>query len=302
MPGPIEVIINTNSGSVIEGDTKLLLAEAFAAHGVEVKIHFAKGGDEIEALAKQAADSDAEIIVAGGGDGTISTVAAEVLKANKTLGVLPLGTLNNFSKDLQIPQDLFEAVRVIAEGHARQVDVGEVNEHLFINNSSIGLYPNIVRRRERQQRLGRGKWMAALWATLRMFRLSPFLKVRIKVGDKTFLRKTPFVFVGNNEYEMDLYKIGRRVEMDGGELSVYFLHRGGRRGVVLLLFRTVFGMVKQWKDFEAVKTEETVIHTRRKRLHVAFDGEVRILESPLHYRIHPKALTVIVPRAEDPAG
>ncbi len=302
MPGPIEVIINTNSGSVIEGDTELLLAEAFAAHGVEVKIHFAKGGDEIEALAKQAADSDAEIIVAGGGDGTISTVAAEVLKANKTLGVLPLGTLNNFSKDLQIPQDLFEAVRVIAEGHARQVDVGEVNEHLFINNSSIGLYPNIVRRRERQQRLGRGKWMAALWATLRMFRLSPFLKVRIKVGDKTFLRKTPFVFVGNNEYEMDLYKIGRRVEMDGGELSVYFLHRGGRRGVVLLLFRTVFGMVKQWKDFEAVKTEETVIHTRRKRLHVAFDGEVRILESPLHYRIHPKALTVIVPRAEDPAG
>lgn len=302
MPGPIEVIINTNSGSVIEGDTELLLAEAFAAHGVEVKIHFAKGGDEIEALAKQAADSDAEIIVAGGGDGTISTVAAEVLKANKTLGVLPLGTLNNFSKDLQIPQDLFEAVRVIAEGHARQVDVGEVNEHLFINNSSIGLYPNIVRRRERQQRLGRGKWMAALWATLRMFRLSPFLKVRIKVGDKTFLRKTPFVFVGNNEYEMDLYKIGRRVEMDGGELSVYFLHRGGRRGVVLLLFRTVFGMVKQWKDFEAVKTEETVIHTRRKRLHVAFDGEVRILESPLHYRIHQKALTVIVPRAEDPAG
>lgn len=298
MSGPIEVIINANSGSVIEGDTEMCLAEAFAAHGIGVNIHFAKDGDEIEALAKRAAQSGAEIIVAGGGDGTISTVAAEVLKANKTLGVLPLGTLNNFSKDLEIPQDLSEAVRVIAEGHTKKIDVGEVNEQLFINNSSIGLYPNIVRTREKQQRLGRGKWLAALWATLRMFRFSPFLKVRIKIGDRAFLRKTPFVFVGNNEYEMDLYKIGRRVELDGGELSVYFLHRGGRWGVIVLLIRTVFGVVKQWKDFEAVKTEETVIHTRRKRLHVAFDGEVRVLESPLLYRILPKALTVIVPKKE----
>ena len=301
MPGPIEVIINANSGGVIEGDTEVLLVEAFAAHGIDVKIHLANGGSEINKLARLAAESDAEIIVAGGGDGTISTIAAEVVRSKKTLGVLPLGTLNNFSKDLLIPQDLAEAVRIIAEGYTCLIDVGEVNEHIFINNSSIGLYPNIIRRRERQQRLGRGKWVAALWATLRMFRLSPFLKVRIKVGDMVFLRKTPFVFVGNNEYDMDLYKIGRRVEMDGGALSVYFLHRGGRWGVILLLFRTVFGMVKQWKDFEAVKTEETEIHTRRKRLHVAFDGEVRILESPLRYRIHPKALTVIVPKPETPS-
>ncbi len=296
MPGPIEVIINASSGSVIEGDTKAALAEAFAAHGIDANIRFAKDGAEIESLAKQAAQRDAEIIVAGGGDGTVSTVAAEVVRSKKILGVLPLGTLNNFSKDLQIPQDLSDAVRVIAEGHKRQIDVGEVNDNLFINNSSIGLYPKIVRGRVRQERLGRGKWIAALWATLRMFRLSPFLKVHITIEDKAFLRKTPFVFVGNNEYEMDLYKIGRRVELDGGELSVYFLHRGGRWGVILLLIRTMLGTVKQWKDFEAVRTMETVIHTRRKRLHVAFDGEVRILESPLHYRIHPKALTVIVPK------
>ena len=300
MPDPIEVIINANSGGVVKVDTEVLLAEVFASHGIEANIHFAKNGSEIESLAKRAALSSADIIVAGGGDGTISTVAAEVLKANKTLGVLPLGTLNNFSKDLEIPQDLSEAVRIIAEGHKRRIDVGEVNEHLFINNSSIGLYPNIVRTREKQQRLGRGKWLAALWATLRMFRFSPFLRVRIKIGENEFLRKTPFVFVGNNEYEMDLYKIGRRVELDGGELSVYFLHRGGRWGVILLLFRTIFGMVKQWKDFEVVKTEETIIHTRRKRLHVAFDGEVRILESPLHYRILAKALTVIVPKPDTP--
>lgn len=298
MRSPIEVIVNAGSGSVSEGETESLVTEAFAEYGIDANFHFAKSGGDIEEMAKCAAASGADIIVAGGGDGTISTVAGEAVRSNKILGVLPLGTLNNFSKDLQIPQTLADAVRVIAEGHTRQVDVGEVNEHLFINNSSIGLYPHIVRRREWQQRLGRGKWTSAMWATLRMFRLSPFLKVRIMVGDRTFLRKTPFVFVGNNEYEMDLYKIGRRTEMDGGDLNVYFLHRGGRLGVISLLFRTVFGNVKQWKDFEAIKVGETVIQTRRKRLHVAFDGEVRVLESPLNYRIRKKALTVIVPKPE----
>ena len=151
MPGPIEVIINANSGGVVEGNTDLLIAEAFAARNVDVKIHFAKGGDEIDKLAKRAAESDAEIIVAGGGDGTISAVASEAVRSKKTLGVLPLGTLNNFSKDLQSPQDLSEAVRVIAEGHTRVIDVGEVNENIFINNSSIGLYPRIVKKREQNQ-------------------------------------------------------------------------------------------------------------------------------------------------------
>ena len=128
-----------------------------------------------------------------------------------------------------------------------------------------------------------------------MFRLSPFLKVRIEVDGKSFLRKTPFVFVGNNEYEMDLYNIGRRVALDEGELSVYFLHRGGRWGVVLLLYHTLLGQLRQWKDFEEVNTAEITIQTRRKKLHVALDGEVRTMNTPLVYKTRPAALRVLVP-------
>ena len=294
MARPIEVIINSGSGSVLGEETATSLRARFIAHGIPANVHLAATGGEIERLARHAVE-DADTIVAGGGDGTISTVAQQVAKAGKTLGVLPLGTLNNFSKDLEIPQTIAEAVRTIAAGEVRTIDLAEVNGRIFINNSSIGLYPKIVLRRVEQQRLGRGKWNAAFWAALQMFRLSPFLKVRIELNGRSFLRKTPFVFVGNNEYEMDLYNIGRRVALDDGELSVYFLHRGGRWGVTLLLFHTLFGGLRQWKDFEEVSTNEVTIQTRRKKLDVAFDGEVQRMATPLHYRILPKALRVIVP-------
>ena len=291
---PIEVIVNAGSGSVLGEETSRSLRDRFIAHGLRANVHLAQSGTDIEYLAKQAA-ATADVIVAGGGDGTISTVAAEVSKAGKILGVLPLGTLNNFSKDLAIPQDLTAAVKTIATGNVRVIDLAEVNGRPFINNSSIGLYPRIVLRRVEHQRLGRGKWNAAFWAALQMFRLSPFLKVRIEVDGKSFLRKTPFVFVGNNEYEMDLYNIGRRVALDEGELSVYFLHRGGRWGVVLLLYHTLLGQLRQWKDFEEVNTAEITIQTRRKKLHVALDGEVRTMNTPLVYKTRPAALRVLVP-------
>jgi YegS/Rv2252/BmrU family lipid kinase len=294
MARPIEVIINAGSGSVLGEETAQRLRDRFIEQGVPANVHFASSGGEVESLAKRAVEH-ADIVVAGGGDGTISTVAVEVARAGKTLGVLPLGTLNNFSKDLGIPQDLSGAVETIAAGESKLIDLAEVNGRVFVNNSSIGLYPKIVLRRVEQQRLGRGKWSAALWAALQMFRLSPFLKVRIEIAGKTFLRKTPFVFVGNNEYEMDLYNIGRRVSLDEGALSVYFLHRGGRWGVVLLLVHTLFGRLRQWKDFEEVSTDEITIQTRRKKLHVALDGEVREMQTPLCYRIRPGALKVIVP-------
>ncbi|HVF30965.1 MAG TPA: diacylglycerol kinase family protein [Pyrinomonadaceae bacterium] len=294
MRQPIEVIINSGSGSVLGEETSKSLRDRFIAHGIPARVHLAESGAEIERLAKEAVEK-AEIVVAGGGDGTISTVASEVSKLGRTLGVLPLGTLNNFSKDLGIPQTLSGAVHTIAQGEVKTIDLAEVNGRIFINNSSIGLYPKIVLRRVEQQRLGRGKWNAAFWAALQMFRLSPFLKVRIEVNGKAFLRKTPFVFVGNNEYEMDFYNIGRRVALDAGELSVYFLHRGGRWGVAMLLVHTLFGGLRQWKDFEEVSTAEVTIQTRRKNLDVALDGEVRRMRTPLQYRTLPGALKVIVP-------
>ena len=294
----VDVIVNSSSGLGASDEMHQLLQDEFAKYDLDTRFHFGRNGIEILEMASEAGQSDSDTIVAGGGDGTISGVAFQAYKFAKTLGVIPMGTLNNFSKDLGIPQTITDAIRVIARGETACIDIARVNGRYFINNSSIGLYPRMVKKRVQQQRLGYGKWQAAFWAALRMFRLSPFLKVRIELDGKTFLRKTPFVFVGNNEYEMELYNIGRRPRLDAGKLSVYFLHRGGRWGITLLLLHTLTGRLRQWRDFEEVMTDSVTIQTRRKRLPVAFDGEVELMPTPLEYKIVPDALTVIVPRQE----
>jgi diacylglycerol kinase family enzyme len=298
MARSVEVILNAGSGSVLGAETKQGLSDRFLERGVRARVHLAGTGAEVELLAREAADGDAEVIVAAGGDGTISSVAKEVYRAGKVLGIIPLGTLNNLSKDLGIPQSVGEAVDTIKNRHIAEIDLAEVNGRIFLNNSSIGLYPRMVKHRVEQQRLGYGKWRAAFWAWLRIFRISPFLDVNIKVDNKEFRRKLPFVFVGNNEYEMDLYNIGRRPRLDAGKLSIYFIHSGGRWGVTILLFHTLTGRLRQWRDFEEVSSEEVTIGSRKKRLLVAFDGEVAVMETPLRYRSLAKALKVIVPNDE----
>lgn len=295
MSAAIEVIINAGSGSVECEIIERQLSELFEQDGVKANIHLAKSGAEIIYLAKKAVDSETKIIVAGGGDGTISAVASEIVGTAKMLGVLPLGTLNNFSKDLRIPQNIEEAVKIIAAGNVKQIDTGSVNGRIFVNNSSIGLYPQIVKRREKRQRLGYGKWRAAFWAALKILRRSPFFAVRLQSERGVRIVKTPFVFVGNNSYEMDFFKIGRRSKLDDGKLSIYFLHRSGRRGLFLLAIRTIFGRLRQTQDFEEINLEEITFETKKKRLLVAFDGEVATLETPLRYKINPKSLRVLAP-------
>src|SRR5580765_4312923 len=212
MRARVVVIVNNGAGSVGSDSQSDLIREAFADAGIDARIFTVEPDNDLEKLAAEAVQSDVECIVAAGGDGTISGIANHLIGTQKTLGVLPFGTLNHFSKDLQIPQDLVEAIRVVADGIVREVDVGEVNGHYFINNSSIGLYPRIVRKRKQQERLGRGKWWAAAWAAWRFMWVSPFLRVKLELEDDQLRRKTPFVFVGNNEYEMDLYNIGSRLK------------------------------------------------------------------------------------------
>ncbi len=301
MFSPIKIIINRGSGKNHNADhLKIELVGLFAAYKLKAEIFIAESGDEIFEFTEKAVQSDAEIIVAGGGDGTISAVAGKLVGTKKTLGILPFGTLNNFSKDLKIPQDLPEAVRVIAENHTKEIDVGEVNGRIFINNSSIGLYPHIVKYRETQQeKLGRGKWSAAFWAALKILRQHPFVTVKLKNSSGEKITKTPFVFVGNGEYAMDFFNIGRRERIDNGILSVYFLHKSGRRGLFALVLRLVFGRLRQAKDFEAIDVGEITIQTKKKQILVAFDGEVETMKSPLCYRVHPLALRVIVPQADN---
>jgi diacylglycerol kinase family enzyme len=297
----IEVIVNASSGTGENSALEKRLNHLFGRDGVVAHVALAQSGNEIVALAKRAALSDADIVVAGGGDGTVNSVTSQLLNTKKTLGVLPLGTMNHFAKDLHIPVELEAAVETIIEGHVAKVDLGEVNGHIFVNNSSLGLYPSIVREREKQQRLGSGKWPAYVWAAVAVLRRYPFLDIRLDVDGKALSSRTPFVFIGNNEYEMETLNIGGRSCLDAGELSLYATNRTGRLGLIRLALRALFGGLRQEKDFLAMCTKEIWIGTKHKRLRVALDGEVTVMAPPLHYRVLPGKLRVLAPANSQPS-
>jgi YegS/Rv2252/BmrU family lipid kinase len=291
----IEVIINVGSGADDKKEMREKVAANFAASGRKANISLARTGAEVVELARRAAQMQADIIVAGGGDGTINAVASELIGTDKSFGVLPLGTLNHFAKDLNIPVDIEAAVRTIVSGHTTQVDVGQVNGRIFLNNSSLGLYPRLVHEREKQQRLGLRKWTAFFWAAVAVLRRYPFLDVKLSVEGKDFSCRSPLVFIGNNEYEMESLDVGARACLNSGNLSLYMTRDTGRLGLVRLAFRALFGGLREDRDFTALCSKEIWIETRHRRLRVALDGEVTVLEPPLHYQIRPLSLRVIVP-------
>jgi len=291
----IEVIINVGSGADDKKEMREKVAANFAASGLQANISLARTGAEVVELARRAARMQADIIVAGGGDGTINAVASELVGTDKAFGVLPLGTLNHFAKDLNIPVDIEAAVRTIVSGYTTQVDVGQVNGRIFLNNSSLGLYPRLVHEREKQQRQGLRKWTAFFWAAIAVLRRYPFLDVKLSVEGKDFSCRSPLVFIGNNEYEMESLDVGARSCLNSGNLSLYMTRDTGRLGLVRLAFRALFGGLRDDRDFTALCSKEIWIETRHRRLRVALDGEVTVMEPPLHYQIRPLSLRVIVP-------
>lgn len=294
----IIALINAKAGSLASTpnlDQTEHIREAFAAEKIEADVR-AIQGHQIAQAAKEALSQSPQAIVAGGGDGTISGVAGALAHSNIPLGVLPLGTLNHFARDLGIPTSIEGAAKVIAANRITTIDLATVNDRIFINNSSIGLYPQVVRDRDQQRlRLGRGKLLATLIATLNAVRRFPVLHVRVGIENKSVLRRTPFVFVGNNRYEMSLMSVRGRQRFDEGLLSLYATNRTGRFGMLRLALRALFGRLEQAKDFESVYLPELWIETGKRRLHIALDGEVENMSPPLHYRSLPGALRVFAP-------
>jgi diacylglycerol kinase family enzyme len=300
MPRPIPVILNTGAGTASErGEPAARIREAFAAAGLEIQV---MPGEDISLLARRAAREGHDIVVAAGGDGTVNAVATHVAGTKSALAVVPMGTLNHFARDAGIPLDIEGAVRIIAANHRERVDVGAVNGRIFVNNSSIGLYPTMVIRRENRRRQGSGKWTALFWASLTVLRRHPMLDLTLKANGSVTHQRTPLVFIGNNEYMVEGLEAGKRSGMQDGKLAIYVTRRHGRRGLLALGLRSLFGSLRDAMDLEAFTAADVTIATRRRHLAVATDGEVSVMETPLRYENRPGALEVVVPPPGDEAA
>lgn len=296
-PRRIAAIINTGAGSVLAADLEAEgLCRLFEEAGVEAEVHFVPG-DRIVTTARAALASGAEALVAGGGDGTIRSVAGVLVGGDVPLGVLPLGTLNHFARDLGIPVDVPAAVRLIADGVPRALDVGEVNGEIFVNNSVLGLYPPVVQVRDQErQEKNRNKWLATVSAFWKILPRHPLLHIRVKADGLIVDHQSRFVFVGNNEYEMSAFTYGARSRFDSGDLYLYIAKSRTRLGLVGLGLLSLFHDLKWTDRFDRFSLPEFTIETRKKAVPVYLDGEVVLLNPPLRYRNRAHALRVVLSR------
>jgi diacylglycerol kinase family enzyme len=291
---PLLCLLNGSAGSDSAEARCEELGRAFAALDCAVEIVLVHDGEPIAGPARKAVARGEALVIAGGGDGTISAMANALAGTRTALAVLPLGTLNHFAKDLGIPLELEAAVANVVNGAMRAVDVAEVNGRVFINNSSIGLYPAIVREREILQKDGRSKWIAFAQALVGVLKRTRSFRVRLKSTVESVNTRTEFVFVGNNAYDLAPPHIGGRNRLDEGVLWVWRLPHTGRFHAVIAALRALFKGRKSKMPL-AFTASELSIAMRRKHIDVALDGEVIAMQTPLRYRARPQSLRVIVP-------
>lgn len=284
----------TGRGQEVESEITRLAGE----RGVGVAIVNAGGGIDLVEFARQAIGKHCPAsVIACGGDGTVNAIARLLAGGDIPLGVLPLGTFNHFAKDAGIPLDMPAAIETVLSGHAVAIDLGEVNGRIFLNNSSIGVYPRLVRYRNAERKRGRNKWLAFVMAIAAVARRHGLFDVSLALdGERHLSRHTAFVFLGNNEYEKAGLNIGGRRCLDGGRLWPCLPRLGGRKSLLRIAFLALIGQLGE-ADVECVTAEAVTISTRKRRLDVAIDGEVTRLDGPLSYRIRRQALKVILPGA-----
>ncbi|WP_437609435.1 diacylglycerol kinase family protein [Sorangium sp. So ce834] len=291
------VLLNCSSRSNRAAEQRARLGELLKATGFDADLLCAEKTRHTGELARYAAREPYDLVVAAGGDGTVSTVAAAITGTDKTLGVLPLGTVNHFAKYLGVPLTLEGAVRTLAEGRRARVDVGEVNGRVFVNNSTLGIYPGIVRDREAlRKRSGLNKWVALSLATVSGIRRHERVRLRLFLDGQELQLDTPFVFVANNDFKLGDVDLARQHPPGSGELGVCVAHAESRLSSVRLIASALAGRIQKASDFSILRTTELRVEAPgRRRLHVAADGEVLKMEPPLCYRTRPEALRVIVP-------
>ena len=291
----ITVLINRGGGAVA-ADPSLAgkAGKALASAGIDADIELVAGGD-YAVRCREIAERGDELLIVGGGDGTVSAAASGLIGTETLLGILPLGTLNHFARDLGIPTGLEQAAKLIASRTERRVDVGEMNGRVFINNSAIGLYPLMVIDRDLQRkRLGRSKRLAMIVASLRTLIRFNHQRLTLTVNEERTGRiDTPLLFVGNNDYRIDLRAAGTRNRLDAGVLCVMVMRKKTRRGMIAASIRALFDRTKAEDMVQLDHVERLSVASQRKELAISLDGEVVRATPPLEYQIRKKALRVI---------
>jgi diacylglycerol kinase family enzyme len=298
--GPITVIFNAGAGANDNVAARRVLEEALGGAGRGYQIVEPSSPETLDRLCERIAPrvaGEGGMLVAAGGDGTVSTVAAVACAHRLPLGVLPLGTFNYFARDNGVPTDVEVAARTLIGGRIATVGAGEVNGHLFINNASIGLYTHLIRQRElAKARFGRHRLVAALSAAGALLRGQRSFSIHLGDGSASGQVQTSMLFVACNTLQLEALGLGIAGCSRAGTLGVVLLKPTRFAERLRLLARVVLKSLDEDPALASFCADGMEVRSRRRSVNIVVDGELRRLRTPLAFRSLPDALKLVVPR------
>ncbi len=294
---PIVIILNTDSGDHVEGASAQEIERLFADRGQKARVQTIAGGDNIAEVLAKAGGPGVKCVVAAGGDGTICGVVDALVDTGMELGVIPLGTFNYFARSFDIPQEVAPAIDVICAGLSRPINVGSVNDTIFLNNASLGLYAAILKRREGiYRRWGRSR-LAAYWSVLSaMATVYRPLTMRVMIDGEHLRAKSPMIFVAASAYQLDEFGIEGAQAIRDGTFAVLLAPNCGRMMLIWKAMLIAFRGVQKDRDFTLLTGKHIVVETHRRAALVARDGERETMEGPFEFRLIENAIRLRVPQ------
>jgi YegS/Rv2252/BmrU family lipid kinase len=288
------MFLNESSGARLPRNELSALEDSARDAGLEV-IRLTHDLD-VAGIVRQHSQRGRGLFVAAGGDGTINGLIQTLVNTDAVLGVIPVGTFNHFARDLGLPLDWRNALDVVISGATRQVDAARVNERFFVNNVSMGLYPELVARREEKGR-EYSRWKARAYAVIATLQKYPHVSVTVETEHHQEVIRTHVLMVSNNSY--DLSRIGiqaPRGTLEEGRLTIYWLPHLPRLALMRFVAHFLAGRVREAPGFRSFRTMRAKMQSPRSRLQLGIDGEVFTMDTPLIITIVPKSLLVRVPR------
>ena len=293
-------VVNMAAGDGGAREQLRMLPALIGSLGATCDVRFARRPAGLHAETEDALRAGFRTIVAVGGDGTVNAVASHLVGTDRDLGILPMGTFNYVARDLGIPPQWDAAVRLIADGATRTLDVGEVNGRIFLNNAGLGAYVMLVRRRERAFRLfGRSRIGAYLLVLRSLLGLRRSFALKVSVDGKLWRYRTPMAFIARNAHQLTSHGLPGADCIARRELALYVAPDCDRWQLLRLAIGLALGRLRPERDFALHCGGEILVETHRRTRHVVCDGERLRMSAPFHFRVRRDALRVIAPAVAD---
>lgn len=302
---PLSMIYNEKSGFHASHHDEVYeqLMTLWTQHGFEIQVFDIGAEPDIQSLMKKVFQRHEKyhhkgVIVAAGGDGTLNAVASQMLKQHIPMGILPMGTFNYVARVLHIPLDILEAAEVIATGIPRASHVACINDQIYLNNASLGLYPLFIKKREEYNRkFGRFPLNAYTSGLDVLIRDHKELKLEIEVDGQKYPVKTPLIFFGNNQLQLKELNLKVSKCAEVGEIAGVVIARGDKFTLFKTLFQTVRGKLENASDVYSFGAQKVIVYSQKPKLTVAVDGEIVSMTTPLTLHVKKNALNIMVPHA-----